>query len=106
MGVDESVADENAVLFGYEDFFLGENHASHAVGHAWHALAVELADVLVAGGRHDAAPVAVQAEVEFRAMLNHGFVKARQQDIVLVVLLGDGYHQQAVLLAGVASWQR
>ena len=46
------------------------------------------------------------AEVERRAVLYHGFVKTREQDVWLVAEFRDGYHQQTVLLAGVAAHQR
>ena len=103
VGLDQSVADEDTVFVRYEDLFLGQYHTAHAVGHAGHVLAVKLTQVFVTVGVIHAALVAVDAQVERRAVLYHGLVERREQHVGLVAHLRYGYHQQAVLLAGIAA---
>ena len=105
MGLNQGVADQNSVFLGDEDFFFGQDHAAHAVGHARHVLAVELTDVLVAVGAVDAALVAVDAQIERSTVLDHSLVERRQHHVRAVVHFRNGNHQQAVLLAGVAAHQ-
>ena len=105
MCLNEGVAYENAVFLGDEDFLFCEDNATHAVGHAWHTLAVELTDILVAVGRIHTAAVAVNAQIERRPVLNNRLVEARKKHMVLSAHRIDWNNQQAVLLARVAAHQ-
>jgi len=64
---------------GDEHLLLGEDHSSHAVGGTRHALAVKLTDVFVSVGAVDAAAVAVESEIELRAVLDDSAVERRQE---------------------------
>ena len=103
MGLDEGVAYQDAVLVGDEHLFLGEDDAADAVSDARHALAVKLAEIFMAVGAVNASLIAVDAEVEGRAVLYYGLVEARQQHMGLVAHLLYGDDEQAVLLARVAT---
>ena len=51
----------------------------------------------------DAALIAVQTQIEGSAMLNHGLVERRQEHVGGILLVAQRNHQQAMLLAGVAT---
>jgi len=46
--------------------------------------------------------ILVQAQIELSTMLDDRGIERREQHVVLVVQLGHGHHQQAMILAGVA----
>ena len=102
MSVEQRVADENAVLEVLEHQFLLQDDATDAIDGSGHLLAVVLADVLVSTRTVVVALILVQAEVEFSAMLDDRAVERRQQNVVLIVQLRHGHHEQTVVLARVA----
>ena len=102
VGVDERIANEDAVFVVLEDDFFPKQHAAHAVEGGGNLVTVELLDVLVPLRTEVVALILVQAEVEFGAMLNHRAVERGEQHVVLVVQPGHGHHEQTVVLARVA----
>ena len=70
-----------------ENLLLGENHATHAIGGAGHALAVKFADIFVAVRAVYAPVVAVQPKVECGAMLDNRLVERLQEYVRVVVAL-------------------
>ena len=105
MGFDKGVTDENSVFLADKNLILRENHTSYTVGHAWHVLTIELADILVACRRVYAALIAVYAKVERSSMLNHCLVETRQHHMRFIVHTFDRNHQQTMLFTCVASYQ-
>ena len=106
VGLHKSIADQDSVFMADKNFLLGEDHATHAISHARHFLAVELTDILVAGRAVYAALIAVYTQIERRTVLNHSLVEARKQHMRLVVHLLNGYHEQTMLFAGITTHQR
>ena len=106
VGLHKCVSDEDSVFLADENLFFGKDYAAYAVCHAGNAFAVEFTNILVTVWTVDAATVAVDTQIERGAVLNHGFVEAREKHMWLVAHPFHGNHQQPVLLAGVASYQR
>ena len=106
MGLHERVADKDTVFVRDENLLLGQYHAAHAECGAGHAFTVELTDIFMSVGIVDSTLIAVQPQVEGRAVLNHRLVEARQQHMGLVAHLRDRHHKKAVLLSGVAAGKR
>ena len=103
VSLNKCIADEDAVLIGDENLLTFHDHATHAEGVSGNTLAVILANVLVPVGTVDITLVLVQAQVEWRAMLDHCLVERGEHHVAVVIDLGHGNHQQTVLLAGVAA---
>ena len=105
LGLDEGVANLYAevVVGSLEDEFLAQHDASDAIGPGGHFVEGEVTDVFVPFGAHFSAFVAMQAQVEFCAMLHHGFVERGEEHVVLIVELGHGHYKQSVVFSDVAS---
>ena len=102
MGLDEGVADQQTVFVAYEDFLFGQNDTADAIGCPRNALAVIFADIFVPLMGVDTPLIAVEIEVERRAVLNNGDIHRRKHHVARIAEFLDGDYQQAVLLARVA----
>ena len=102
VGIDQRVADEDAVLVVLEEELLLQNHATHAVDGSWNLVTVKLTNVLVTLRTVVVALILVQAQIELCTMLNDGAVERREQYMVLVVEFRNRYDEQTVILANVA----
>ena len=75
VGIDQRVADEDAVFMVNENLLFAEDDASHAVSGCRDVLAVKLTDVLVAVGAEVPAAILVQAQVELGPVLDDRLVQ-------------------------------
>ena len=66
---------------------------------------VKFTDVLVSIRTEGVALILVEAQVEFRSMLDYRTVERREQHMVLVVKLRYGNNQQTVVLARIAVYE-
>ena len=106
MGILQCVADEDAVLIRLEDGLALQDDTAYTVGRRRHQAGVELTDVLMPLRAEVVALILVEAQVELSSVLYHRAVERRQQDMVLVVKLGDRYNQQTVVLTRVTVDKR
>ena len=102
VGLEQRVANEQPVALVAEDDLLFQHHTADAIDPRGHFVPLEALDVFVAAGTEIVAHVFVQAEVELRAVLHHGFVERGEQHVVFVVESGHGHHKQPVVFADVA----
>ena len=106
VGVDKSVSDEDTVFLRDKYGFFGKNHTTYAVCGAGHCLTVVFADILVSVWTVYTSLIAVESEIEWRAVLDYRFIERRQHHKVFVAELGNRNHQKSMLLAGVAPYNR
>ena len=102
VGLEQRVANEQPVALVAEDDLLFQHHTADAIDPRGYFVPLEALDVFVAAGTEVVAHVFVQAEVEFRAVLHHGFVERGEQHVVFVVESGHGHHKEPVVFADVA----
>ena len=102
VGIDQRIADEDAVFIALEDGLALQQYSAHAVEHGGHHVAVELPDVFVAVGTVMVPLVFVESEVELGTVLNHRTVEGREQHMIFIVQFGYGNNEQTVVLARVA----
>ena len=102
MGVDQRIADEDAVLIVLEDHFLLQDDATHTIRRRRYLAGIKLTDVLVSIRTERVALILVQAEVELCSVLDDRTVERRQQHMVIVVELRYRNDQQTVVLTRIA----
>ena len=85
--------------------FLLQEHASDTIDPGWHFIPLEAHNVFVAFGTIIFSLVFVQSEIKLSAMLNDRLIEGREEHMVLVVQVGNGHNQQAVIFSDVATYQ-
>ena len=106
MSLYKCVTNENAIFVRDKNFLFGENHATNAIGCAGHALTVKLTNVFVPVGAINTTAITVNTEIKRRTVLYYRLVERRQHDMRLIVHFWNGYNEQPVLFARVATHHR
>ena len=75
MGLDKGIAYEDTVFVRDKDLLFGKYHTADTVSGPRNALAVKFPDVFMSVRAQHTAAVAVDAEIERRAVLDDSFVK-------------------------------
>ena len=103
MRLDKSVTDQHTVLLRYEYHLFCQNHATHTICGAWHALAVKLADIFVTRRAVDTFLIPVDTQIELGSMLDYRLIKRRQQHMRPILLIANRHNQQPMLFARIAA---
>ena len=106
VSVDQRVPNQQSVLISLEDELLLQQHATDPVESCGNFVTVKLANVLMTLRAVVIALILVKSQIELSAMLNNGNVQRRQEHMVLIVELRNGYNQQSVILADVTVYNR
>ena len=99
----QGVADKDTILVGDKDFLTLQNHATYTKRVSRHTFAIVLSDVLVTIRTVHATGIPVQAKVERRTVLNHRFIKRRQEHMAIVVNFRNRNHKKSMLLSCIGS---
>ena len=85
--------------------FLLQKDATDTINPGRHFIPFEAHNVFVTFGTIIFSLVLVQSEIKLGSMLNNRLIKGREQHMVLVVQVGHGHNQQAVIFSDVATYQ-
>ena len=101
MCINQRIADEQPVFISLEDKFLFQHYPTHSVERGRHFVAIKLANVFMPLRAVVVALILVQSKVKLGTVLNDGDVERREQDMVLVVELGNRHDQQTMIFSRV-----
>ena len=85
--------------------FLLQKDATDTINPGRHFIPFKAHNVFVTFGTIIFSLVLVQSEIKLGSMLNNRLIKGREQHMVLVVQVGHGHNQQAVIFSDVATYQ-
>ena len=102
MSLQQGEFDQNPVFVGNKNKLLGKDYAPDAVNGGRVCVAFILSDVFVTFGAVVFSGKLVNAQVEFRSVLDDSSVKGGNQNMILSIQFGQGDNQQAVVFTGVA----
>ncbi len=98
VSIHQGITDQNTVLIMVEDHFLFQHDTTHAIRCRWHETGIKLSDVLVSVRTEVVALILVKSQVELSSMLDNRTVERRQEDMIVIIELRHGNHQQTMVL--------
>ena len=105
VGVKQCVTDMDSMDGAFKDDFFFQQYAAYAIGPRGNLFPFKTDDVLVTLGAVVLSLVFVQAKVEFCAMLDDGFIKGGQENVVLIIQFGNWNYEQSIVLSDITPYE-